>query len=125
MADWLTPSNAPAAGQTPGQVNDISTKLQIGNQILARMLDLFTNLFPRSNGTFTMAASASKTITDANVKTTSVIPLTATNAAAGTLMGSAKSLYVTAGNGSFTVTTASGVAAAGSETFSYSVLNTI
>lgn len=104
-------------------LNDVSTKLQIGNQILAQMLDLFTNLFPRSVGTFTMAAAASKVVTDANVTTSSVITLTPTNAAAGTLQGSNECLYVTPAAGSFTVATAAGTNAAGTETFSYLVFN--
>jgi hypothetical protein len=68
-----------------------------------------------NSGTFTMAGAASKTVTDANVTASSIIVLQATNAAAGTLQGSAKALYIsakTAGT-SFAVTTASGVAAAG------------
>ncbi len=104
--------------------SDISSKLQASNQIMAKLVGIFSALFPRSTGTFTMAAAASKVITDANVSTTSVIPPpTPTNAAAATLMGSTKSLYITVGSGSFTVTTASGVAAAGTETFSYIVFN--
>lgn len=115
--NWLDQSGG------TGQANDVSTKLQIGNQILAQMLDLFTNLFPRTTGTFTMAAAATKVVTDANVTTTSVITLTATNAAAGTLMGSNECLYVTPAAGSFTVSTAAGTAAAGTETFAYLVFN--
>lgn len=105
------------------QTTDISTKLQIGNQILAQMLDLFRNLFPRTTGTFTMAAAATKVVTDANVTTASFIMLMPTNAAAATLQGSNESLYVTPAAGSFTVSTAAGTAAAGTETFSYAVLN--
>ena len=78
-----------------------------------------------AKGSFTMAAAATKTVTDANVTSTSVILLVPTNAAAGTLQGSAKSLYVstkTAG-ASFAVATASGVAAAGTETFDYVIIN--
>ena len=123
MADWLNPAGGNGNGQAPGQVNDISTKLQIGNQIAAQLLDLFTNLFPRSTGTFTMAAAATKTITDASVTTASFIVLTPTNAAAGTLQGSAKCLYVTPGTGSFVVSTASAAAAAGTETFSFGIYN--
>lgn len=118
MMEWMDKSGG---GVT--QTTDISTKLQIGNQILAQMLDLFRNLFPRTTGTFTMAAAATKVVTDANVTTSSVITLTATNAAAGTLMGSNECLYVTPAAGSFTVATAAGTAAAGTETFVYLVFN--
>ena len=108
-----------------GQLNDVSTKLQIGNQILAQMLDLFTNLFPRTTGSFTMDAAASKAVTDSNVTSSSIILLMPTNAAAGTLMGSNESLYITPASGSFTVATAAGTAAAGTETFNYAVFNAL
>ncbi len=120
--NWLTSGGNGAPSASSG-VNDIPTKLQISNQILAQLLDLFTNLFPRAVGTFTMAAAASKVVTDASVTTASFIALMPTNAAAGTLQGSNESLYVTPAAGSFTVTTAAGTAAAGTETFSYAVFN--
>lgn len=118
MADWMG-----GTGVGPGQLTDITTKLDISNRVLGEMLKLFTSLFPRSFGTFTMAAASSEVITDANVTSSSIITLMPTNAAAGTLMGSNESLYVTPASGSFTVTTAAGTAAAGTETFSYSVAN--
>ena len=120
MVDWTNGS-----GMAPAQLTDIATKLQISNQIAAQMLTLFTSLFPRSFGTFTMAAASSKVVTDANVTTASFISLMPTNAAAGTLMGSNESLYVTTASGSFTVTTAAGTAASGTENFSYVVTNAL
>ena len=128
MADWLVNGNGAGTttnggGVAPSQANDIATKLQIGNQIAGQLLDLFTNLFPRSVGTFTMAAAATKVVTDANVTTASFVCLMPTNAAAGTLQGSNESLYVTPASGSFTVATAAGTAAAGTETFNYAVFN--
>ena len=96
------------------------------NQNLAQLAGYFKTAFPLSaySGGFTMAAAATKTVTDAHVKTTSLIVLIDTNAAAGTLQGSAKRIYPTAGAGSFTVSTASGASAAGTEVFSYLVVNT-
>ncbi len=102
-------------------IDDVATNLGLSNQLMAKLITVISALFPRSIGTFTMAAAASKVVTDANVTTSSFISLMPTNAAAGTLMGSTKSLYVTLAAGTFTVTTASGVAAAGTETFTYSV----
>lgn len=122
MASW---TDAVGQGGVGTGLNDISSKLQASNQIMGQLVQVVAALFPRSIGTFTMAAGASKTITDANVTTGSYISLSPTNAAAGTLQGSAKCLYVTAANGSFTVTTASGVAAAGTEALSYAVFNSI
>jgi hypothetical protein len=74
-------------------------------------------------GTFTLTAAATITVPNASVLSGSVIALTATNAAAATLMGSVKSLYISAISPgvSFTVATANGVAAGGSEAFSYTV----
>lgn len=105
------------------RTDDIANKLQASNQLMAKLVAIFSNLFPRSTGSFTMAAAATKTVTDANVTTSSIIMLMPTNAAAGTLMGSAKSLYVTTAAGSFLVSTASAAAAAGTENLSYAVFN--
>jgi len=102
---------------------NIVTQMATSNQILGQLLALFRNLFPRSSGTFTMAAAATKTVTDANVTTASIVLLMPTNAAAGTLVGSAKSPYVTTAAGSFVVSTANATSAAGTETFHYCVLN--
>lgn len=106
-------------------IDEVATNLGLSNQLMAKLITVISALFPRSIGTFTMAASASKVVTDANVTTSSFIQFSPTNAAAGTLIGSTKSLYYTTASGSFTVTTASGVAAAGTETFAYMVSNTV
>jgi hypothetical protein len=76
-------------------------------------------------GTFTLSAAPSTAIIQPAVQSNSEISWTPTNAAAATLQGSAKALYISvilAGT-SFTVTTGSGGNAAGTETFSY-VVNT-
>lgn len=99
--------------------SDVVTKFQQSNQLMGQLVNIMTNLFPRAQGSFTMAAAATKTVTDTSCSSSSRVVLTPSNAAAGTLQGSTKCLYVTAANGSFTVTTASGVAAAGTETFNY------
>lgn len=82
---------------------------------------------PSSVGTFAMPAAATSTISDTSVLANSAIMVMPTNAAAGTLQGSAKSLYISARSAgtSFTVATASGVAAAGTETFLYVVWNAL
>lgn len=115
---------SPMMGSMSG-TDDIANKLQLGNQLMGKLVGIISNLFPRTISVFTMAAASSKTITDANVTTSSLITLTPTNAAAATLMGSAKALYVTAAAGSFTVTTANAASAAGSETYTYAVQNLI
>lgn len=73
------------------------------------------------SGSFTCAGAVTTTVNNANVHAASRITLTPTNAAAATLQGSAKCLYVsarTAGT-SFAVSTANAVAAGGTETFDY------
>lgn len=77
-----------------------------------------------ASGTFTAAAAATTVVTQAAITASSKVFLQATNAAAGTLMGGTRSLYISAltPGVSFTVATASGVAAAGTETFNYVVL---
>lgn len=97
------------------------------NQQLGSLIQTILSIFPLTAtvGTFTLAASATTTVTSAYVKANSVIIPFPTNAAAGTLQGSAKSLYVsarTAGT-SFTVSTASAAAAAGTETFFFLLVN--
>jgi hypothetical protein len=79
----------------------------------------------RKRGSFTLSAAATTTVNDTDVTATSTIMLMPTNAAAATLMGSAKALYIsarTAGT-SFAVSTASAAAAAGTETFEYQLCN--
>ena len=74
-----------------------------------------------AKGSFTLGATINTVVANVNATAASVILIIPTNAAAATLMGSVKSLYVstkTAGV-SFTVTTANGVAAAGTENFDY------
>lgn len=72
-------------------------------------------------GTFTLGAAISTVVANVNVTAACTVLLTPTNAAAATLQGSAKALYISArtAGASFTVATASGVAAAGTETFAY------
>lgn len=78
-----------------------------------------------SQGNFTLSAAVSTAVADTSVVSTSRISLTPTNAAAATLMSGTKSLYISAktANTSFTVSTADGTAAAGTETFDYIVNN--
>jgi hypothetical protein len=78
----------------------------------------------RSSGTFTAAVAASTTVNDVNATTGSKIFIFPTDASAATLMSGAGSFYVSAINNgvSFTLTTANGSFAAGSETFTYIIV---
>lgn len=76
-------------------------------------------------GSFTLGAAATLVVTQAATAANSIIVIQPTNAGAGTLQGSAKCLYISAKSAgvSFTVATASGVAATGGETFNYIMVN--
>jgi len=82
-------------------------------------IQLFSNKI--KSGSFTLGAAATKVVSDANVGAASTVYLTPTNAAAATLMSGAKALYHSANSGgaSFTVATADGTNAVGTETFNY------
>jgi len=91
------------------------------NQLLGLIVEALRAITRLSTGSFTLAAAATKTVTDTNVTANCVILLVPTNASAATLMSGAKSLYIstkTAG-ASFAVATADGNNAAGTETFDY------
>jgi|WetSurMetagenome_2_1015567.scaffolds.fasta_scaffold54710_3 hypothetical protein len=82
-------------------------------------IQLFSNKI--KSGSFTLGAAATKVVNDANVGAASTVYIMPSNAAAATLMSGAKALYHSANNGgvSFTVATADGNNAAGTETFNY------
>ena len=110
--------------QPPSQsagVTDVVTQLQ---NIVSKLTALVNAISGRViSGTFTLTAAATTTITQPAVQSLSTITLVPTNVAAATLEGSAKSLYISAkvAGTSFTVATASGAAAAGTETYSYTI----
>lgn len=119
FSPWLNSPNNQPPPQAAG-VTDVVTQLQ---GIVRQLTALVQAINGRAIfGTFTMPAAATATITQPGVKATSVVILTPTNASAATLMGASTSLYYTITAGaSFTVSTASGANAAGTETFSYVV----
>lgn len=92
---------------------------------LAQLVAAFEAAFPRITGTFTFGAAATVIVLETATTANSVIALTPYNAAAGTLVGSAKSPYISARTPgvSFTVATASAAAAAGGEQFYYQLVN--
>ena len=106
-------------------IQGIIRQLASGNANTLALIAALEAIFPRVVGTFTLAASATTVVTQPAIKSTSIVLLSPTNAAAGTLMGGAKSLYISAltPGTSFTVATASAASAAGTETFQYGVFN--
>lgn len=113
---------APPPSQATAGATDAVTQLQGIVRQLAAWVAAFKGR--ATYGTFTLAAAATTVVTEPATQSNSFINITATNASAATLMGSAKSLYISAKTpgASFTVATASAVAAAGTETFSYSIV---
>jgi hypothetical protein len=109
-----------------GSPSDILTALQNGVQAIQALNKTLQSENPFTLGTFTMSAAGSTVVSNPAVTAGSGIFLQATNATAATLVGSNKSPYVSATTAgvSFTVTTANGTAAAGSETFDYLIVNT-
>jgi len=115
-------------------VSELVATLKSGNQNMSQLIVAVNALGPYLQtilgvsitvGTFTCAANTNTTVTNTAVTASSYIFWTPTNAAGGTLEGSTRKLYLslrTAG-ASFRVTTASGVAAGGSETFLYIIVN--
>lgn len=113
-------------------LDDVVTTLQTSNQnaallVLAvrALVDELSTAFPKvttiTTGTFTCANATSTTVSEPLTAAASFIALMPTNAAAGTLMSGANSLYVSArtADTSFAVSTAGGGSAAGTETFQY------
>lgn len=114
-------------GMQVGGANTNTTADQLRNQILSGILTALQGGFPQIFGTFTLAAAATTTIPQTNTESLSFIFPFPTNAAAATLMGSAKSLYISARTqgASFTVATGNATNAAGTETFIYFVMNPV
>lgn len=114
-------------GSQQGGANTNTTADQLRNQVLSQIATNLANSLPRIAGTFTLGSAATTTVPQTATKSTSFITLTAMNASAATLMGSAKALYISAQTqgASFTVATASAANAAGTEQFSYTLLNLV
>lgn len=105
----------------PSRDADLVTQVQSVVQYLGRLVQALKNLAPRLAGSFTLAAAATTNVVDPRVIATTVPVPFPKNAAAATLQQGAKSLYVSAvtpGVG-FSVTTADGTNAAGTEQFYY------
>lgn len=110
---------------TGGSLTEIISQLKFLVQNVAQIQQAIINVAPRTFGTFTLSAASATVIPQTSTQSMSVIDLMPTNAAAATLMGAATSLYVSARTEgtSFTVTTANGAAAVGTETFAYVLWN--
>lgn len=105
-----------------GAIDDVVSNLQNGVNNLGQLIKVIQQVFPRAIGTFTLTAnSATTTVSQVSMVANGFPIWVPTNGTAALLEGSAKKLYlasVTAGTG-FTLVTANGGTAAGTETFSY------
>ncbi len=115
---WLNDDIIVTSNSISNTILDFST-LSISGQNYTRI-----RVIPNAVGTFTCANNKDTVVADVNVRAGSLIYLFPTNAAAGTLMGGVKSLYISAkvANTSFTVTTADANPAGGNETFNYEIV---
>lgn len=119
--------NQPSMMQGQGSAGgtDIVTALQG----IIRQLSAWVAAFQGRNayGTITLAAAATLVVPNGFTGGNSLVIITPTNAAAATLMGSSKALYVsTLSPGvSFTLATADGTNAAGGETFNYILITPV
>ena len=107
--------------------DDMLAQVSGHNSNMAKLISILSSRFALGafTGTFAMPAAITKTVADTNVKANSIIIFVPTNTSAAQLQGSAKQLYVSAkaAGVSFDASTGSLVAAAGTETFSYVILN--
>lgn len=99
-------------------LDDIPTKLQLSNQLMGRLVEVITALFPRHTGTLTLNATPSTQTVDTSCLASSVVLLQPITATAGSL-----NVYWIASAGSFTIYTSSGAAAAGTERYNYAIFN--
>lgn len=110
-----------------GANDDANSIMRAAVENLAELVGVFaTYLGVRGTaGSFTLTAAATLVVPQVMVTATSFIFLQPTNAAAATLQGSSESLYISAKSAgvSFTVATADGGNAAGTETFDYLIVN--
>jgi hypothetical protein len=117
-------------GPATGSINDDAiTQLKAIVLNLANLVTAFAGLQDAAGtvGSFTFPAAASVVVPNVNIEAGSLVFLQAQNASAGTLVGSNESPYIAPADYvvgvSFTVRTAAGTAAAGTEVFSYRIVN--
>jgi hypothetical protein len=115
-------TNPPAQGSSSS--TDIVTQLSGIVRQLSNWIQAFNGRITQGN--FTLSVAASITVAQPAVAANSFIQWSPTNASAGTLEGSAKKLYLSAKSPgvSFTLSTASGGNAVGTETFDYQISST-
>lgn len=113
----------------PGQGSAGGTDVVTALQGIIRQLSAWVAAFQNrtSYGSVTLAAAATTVVSNGFTGGNSLVILTPTNAAAATLMGSAAAPYVSvlSPGVSFTIATADGSAAAGTESFNYQLITPV
>lgn len=106
-----------------GGLNDLVSTIKGAVENLGQIQQTLNQVFPRVNGTFTLAAATTTVVTEASVASNSIMIPFATNATAA-LVVRTNGLFHSANTSgsSFSVSTQSGSATSGG-TFSYIVLN--
>lgn len=108
-------------------LDDLSSNGKLMIQQLGAIVTALNGIF-KNTGSFTWSTTTSTfTVNNSGIAANSQILLIPNNASAGTMLGSAKSPYVSsrAVGTSFTLTTAAGTNALGTEIFSYVVITPI
>jgi hypothetical protein len=110
----------------PGaSISDIVAALNAMSRNSSLLSQTMSAVLPRVTGSFTLSGSANTTVSQVAVAANSVISWIPTNSAAGTVVGSAASIFqsaLNAGSG-FVVTTANGAATGAGATFTYWIWN--
>jgi len=113
------------ADNTMGGLSDLNSTNKGGVTNLAAINQTLQAIFPRVNGTFTLAAATTTNVTQPNIVALSEVFWSPTNATAALIVRTNGLFHAssTAGSG-FTLSTQSGSATAGG-TFSYFVINPV
>jgi hypothetical protein len=115
--------NDPQSGGSFGGITDLVSAIKGAVRNLAQLNTTLQAVFPRTVGSFTLAAGTTTTVTQPSIKANADVALTPTNATAALTQRSA-GLFLSAitPGASFAVSTQNGTAQ-GSETFTYIVVN--
>lgn len=148
----MPPPDMPLTALSNASIGDMNTQLKLANQNMSLLIQTvsasvgtlvlqigslntsilainttISSVFPRISGTLTLSGTATTTVTQPAVATNSIISWTPLNAAAGTIEGSAKKLFLSAQNvgSNFVLKTSNAGTTAGTESFQYWIWNPI
>lgn len=106
-------------------LDDIVSTMQGGVRNLGQLTLAIQNMLPRVTGTFTLSNATTTVITQPSIAANAVVSLTPINASAALIQRTAGLWHsATVAGTSFSISTQSG-SAAGTEQFSYCVINVV